>query len=99
MEFLDPTIADSYSENEVSRCIHIGLLCIQENPEARPTMATIVLMLNSYKVTLPVPQQPVFYSRTETDMAVNELKTKESTSGSAPLKSVNETSITELYPR
>ncbi|PON88141.1 Cysteine rich receptor like kinase [Trema orientale] len=99
-EFLDPTIVDSYSENEVSRCIHMGLLCVQENPEMRPTMATIVLMLNSYSVTLPVPQQPVFSGITETDIPIGDLKSKKSTSGSTPLMiSVNEASITELYPR
>ena len=60
LELLDPSMRNSYSRNEVVRCIHIGLLCIQENPANRPTMATIGLMLNSYSVTLPLPQQPSF---------------------------------------
>ena len=55
LELLDPSMRNSYSRNEVVRCIHIGLLCIQENPANRPTMATIGLMLNSYSVTLPLP--------------------------------------------
>ncbi|KAK7842509.1 putative cysteine-rich receptor-like protein kinase 35 [Quercus suber] len=38
LELLDPTIRDSYSEIEVNRCIHIALLCVQENPAERPTM-------------------------------------------------------------
>ncbi|WCJ20319.1 cysteine-rich RLK (RECEPTOR-like protein kinase) 10 [Euphorbia peplus] len=60
VEVLDPILAHSYSRNEVLRCIQIGLLCVQEDPADRPTMATVVLMLNSYSLTLPIPQQPTF---------------------------------------
>ncbi|KAF3966151.1 hypothetical protein CMV_009720, partial [Castanea mollissima] len=38
--------------------VHIGLHCVQDNPADRPTMATIVLTLNSDFVTLPLPQRP-----------------------------------------
>ncbi|KAL5723775.1 hypothetical protein ACHQM5_007129 [Ranunculus cassubicifolius] len=37
------------------RCIHMGLLCVQEDPVKRPTMAAISQMLNSYSITLPLP--------------------------------------------
>ena len=95
-------MAESYSGQEVSRCIHMGLLCAQEDPEDRPTMATVVLMLNSYSVTLPLPREPAFFRRTRTDMGTEEfLKYEQSTtSGSAQkFSSINEASITELYPR
>uniref|UniRef100_A0A7N2MRM2 Cysteine-rich receptor-like protein kinase 29 n=2 Tax=Quercus lobata TaxID=97700 RepID=A0A7N2MRM2_QUELO len=49
------------STNEIMRCIHIGLLCVQENVADRPTMSSIVLMLNSYSLTLPIPLQPAFF--------------------------------------
>jgi hypothetical protein len=45
----------SDSATEIMRCIHIGLLCVQENVADRPTMASEVLMLNSYSITLPIP--------------------------------------------
>ncbi|WJX14811.1 hypothetical protein P8452_05022 [Trifolium repens] len=61
LELVDQTVIESYTPNEAIRCIHIGLLCVQEDPEDRPTMATIVLMLDSYTVTLPVPKQPAFF--------------------------------------
>ncbi|KAK2404982.1 cysteine-rich receptor protein kinase [Trifolium repens] len=61
LELVDQTVTESYTPNEAIRCIHIGLLCVQEDPEDRPTMATIVLMLDSYTVTLPVPKQPAFF--------------------------------------
>ena len=70
---VDPALRDSYSENEVLRCIHLGLLCVQEDPEDRPTMASIVTMLNSYSVTLPAPRQ-------KTDMATKGLEFDQSAS-------------------
>ncbi|KAE8686675.1 Cysteine-rich receptor-like protein kinase 25 [Hibiscus syriacus] len=96
LEILDPVLKDNYSRNEVMRCIQIGLLCVQEDPVERPTMATIDMMLNSYSVTLPSPNQPGFFfnSRTEGKM----LESDQSTSRSIPW-SINEVSITELDPR
>lgn len=99
LQLLDPTLKDSYSENEVVKCIHIGLLCVQEDPEDRPTMKTIVLMFNSYSVTLPVPEKPAFYNRTESDIPAMEMKYDQSTNTARYPLSINEASITELYPR
>ncbi|KAJ8761574.1 hypothetical protein K2173_004350 [Erythroxylum novogranatense] len=55
---IDPTFKNG-SRTEMIRCIHIGLLCVQENVADRPTMTSVVLMLNSHSITLPVPSQPV----------------------------------------
>ncbi|XP_050212572.1 cysteine-rich receptor-like protein kinase 10 [Mercurialis annua] len=108
MEVLDPTLKDKYSRNEVLRCIQIGLLCVQEDPADRPTMATVVLMLNSFSVTLPVPQHPAFFlhSRTDPTMPMKGLELDKSNSESTT-KSIttsvqlfaDEESITQVYPR
>nr|XP_027189284.1 cysteine-rich receptor-like protein kinase 10 isoform X2 [Cicer arietinum] len=66
LELLDPTLQGSCSRNEVIRCIHMGLLCVQENPNDRPFMETIALMLNSYSVTLSLPRQPPSFLRGRT---------------------------------
>ncbi|XP_050258371.1 cysteine-rich receptor-like protein kinase 26 isoform X2 [Quercus robur] len=60
------------SKNEIMRGIHIGLLCVQENVADRPTMASVVLMLNSYSLTLPIPLQPAFFmhSNIESDTSL-----------------------------
>ena len=50
LELLDPILGDSFSRDEVMRCIHMGLLCVQEDPAERPTVETIVLTLNSGKL-------------------------------------------------
>ncbi|KAG4178032.1 hypothetical protein ERO13_A10G016200v2 [Gossypium hirsutum] len=99
-ELLNPVLRDNYSRNEVIRCTQLGLLCVQEDPADRPTMATIVLLLNSYSVTLPVPKQPAFVlqSRTDGRMPDKGLESDQSTSRSMPW-SINEVSITELHPR
>lgn len=103
MELLDPNLEDSYSRNEVTRCLHIGLLSVQDDPTARPTMASIILMLNSYSVTLTSPQQPAsyLYSRTEQSMPFKDLaSSNQSTSNtSKSMPSVDEALITEVYPR
>ncbi|PRQ48783.1 putative non-specific serine/threonine protein kinase [Rosa chinensis] len=44
----------------IMRCIHIGLLCVQESLADRPTMASVILMFNSYSLNLPVPSKPAF---------------------------------------
>ena len=49
--------------DQILRCIHIGLLCVQEIAKERPTMATVVSMLNSEIVKLPRPSQPAFLLR------------------------------------
>ncbi|KAM3749456.1 hypothetical protein ACB098_05G186100 [Castanea mollissima] len=93
------------STTEIMKCIHIGLLCVQENVDRRPTMASIVLMLNSESMSLSVPSQPAFLmdSSTRSNMLLVEHDSREM--GSTQSKSnsvqasVNEVSISELDPR
>ncbi|XP_075097695.1 cysteine-rich receptor-like protein kinase 10 isoform X3 [Nicotiana tabacum] len=100
LNIMDPTFGESYSRNEVIQCIHIGLLCVQDDVNQRPTMESVVLMLNSYSVTKPAPQQPAFFFRSRTEMLPKGLESDQySTSNSIPLLSENEVSITELHPR
>ncbi|KAG5246808.1 cysteine-rich receptor protein [Salix suchowensis] len=102
LEVLDPTLTDTYSRNEVIRCIHIGLLCVQEDPAIRPAMATTVLTLDSYSVTIPSPQEPAFFFQSTITDEVN-TSSKEFLSDQSKTKSddysVDKASITEVYPR
>ncbi|XP_058725196.1 cysteine-rich receptor-like protein kinase 44 isoform X2 [Vicia villosa] len=93
---IDPTIIND-SVNEVLRCIHIGLLCVQENASSRPTMASVVLMLNSHSLSLPRPSEPAFYVGSgAVDFQDIMMQSSEHNSGQ---ESINQVSITELYPR
>ncbi|KAL2324331.1 hypothetical protein Fmac_023389 [Flemingia macrophylla] len=101
---VDPAISDG-SRNEMMRCIHIALLCVQENVADRPTMASVALMLNSYSVTLPVPSQPAFSidSRSLSEIPSEEYAPEAGTSDESNIQSVqasvNEASITDPFPR
>ncbi|XP_050252383.1 G-type lectin S-receptor-like serine/threonine-protein kinase RKS1 isoform X2 [Quercus robur] len=59
MKIVDPLLDETYLANEVSRCIQIGLLCVQEHAKDRPTMSTVVFMLGN-DTPLPSPKQPAF---------------------------------------
>jgi len=100
LELLDPSLRDSYSSNEVMRCIQIGLLCVQENPADRPTMASILLVLNSYSVTLLSPNEPAFilHRRPEPKTPMKEQEPNQSSSNSMQW-SINGEPITELFPQ
>ncbi|CAH2077795.1 unnamed protein product [Thlaspi arvense] len=74
--------------SEVLRCIHVALLCVQQKPEDRPNMASVVLMFGS-DGSLPDPKQPGYF----TSRSVPDL------SSSLSLRSVNEVSITMLQGR
>jgi hypothetical protein len=70
IELMDALMETRADTSELLRCIHVGLLCVQKRPEDRPTMPSVVLMLDSENPTLPQPKQPGFYSErylTETD--------------------------------
>ncbi|KAJ0966087.1 hypothetical protein J5N97_027225 [Dioscorea zingiberensis] len=90
LELKDPTLDGDQliRAEEVLRCIHIGLLCVHEDPKQRPSMATVVLMLNSYSTSLPAPSPSTYYFPRIVERFSQE-------TGS----SVNRVSITEMEPR
>ncbi|XP_072082415.1 G-type lectin S-receptor-like serine/threonine-protein kinase At4g27290 isoform X1 [Arachis hypogaea] len=88
MELVDKSLGDSVVEAQVLRCIHIGLLCVQERPEHRPNMSSVIHMLNDDK-PLARPKQPAFYPHQESNSST---KTSEMCSN-------NDISITLLEAR
>ncbi|KAI3981969.1 hypothetical protein MKX01_018875 [Papaver californicum] len=65
-EIVDEALGDSYTPSEAIKCIHIGLLCVQNRAVDRPTMATVDLMLGG-ETDRPVPKEPPFASSTSSD--------------------------------
>lgn len=101
MEFVDPTIRESCSSSEVLRCMHLGLLCVQEALDERPTMARAMLMLDTHSTIFPpVPKEPAFFSRSVTESSSSEkgISSDQSTSKSVPW-SVNDISVSEVEAR
>ncbi|KAL0399323.1 UNVERIFIED_CONTAM: G-type lectin S-receptor-like serine/threonine-protein kinase [Sesamum radiatum] len=60
LELVDPNLVDSFY-SEAARLIHVALLCVQQSPEDRPSMSSVVLMLGS-EGALPPPKQPGFFA-------------------------------------
>ncbi|XP_031499247.1 cysteine-rich receptor-like protein kinase 7 [Nymphaea colorata] len=105
-ELLDESLTHSSDGSEVTRCIHIGLLCIQEDATRRPTMSSIVLMLSSSSLTLRAPSAPAFilgrsrvYSDTsKTASSAARTESDMSRSGLVP-KSENDMTISKVEAR
>lgn len=94
MDFLDASllVPNKELEFEVLRCIHVGLLCVQQRPEDRPTMSNVLLMLDSEHPVLAQPKQPGFY----TERTI--IETDSSSTGKKPQTS-NEITMTLLQGR
>ncbi|KAJ0966091.1 hypothetical protein J5N97_027229 [Dioscorea zingiberensis] len=109
IQLKDPSLGDRIRAEEFLRCVHIGLLCIQEDPIERPTMASVVLMLRSYSISLPKPSTPAFFMRSsiasESDMLSRDMHPNLLKNGQTeePLNpgsiSSNDLSITEMEAR
>lgn len=99
MEFIDKELLkscnNSRSDEEVSKCINIGLLCVQEDPFDRPTMADVLIMLVTETTTLPCPNQPAFVSRKRADSSVS----GSSSSKQDIINSINELTVSAVEGR
>ncbi|GMI93339.1 hypothetical protein like AT4G03230 [Hibiscus trionum] len=93
MELIDRILALSCVASEVLKCIHIGLLCVQEDPADRPTMSSVIFMLASDgTISLPRPTEPAF----SVGRVVSEPSEPMSNDG---VCSVNEVTISNFSPR
>nr|XP_023913706.1 G-type lectin S-receptor-like serine/threonine-protein kinase At4g03230 [Quercus suber] len=63
LDLMDQTLHESCNADLFTKCVNVGLLCIQEDPSDRPTMSNVVTMLDSETVTVPTPKQPAFVLR------------------------------------
>ncbi|MED6161705.1 hypothetical protein PIB30_063235 [Stylosanthes scabra] len=92
LELVDALIKDSVDLPEVLRSIHVGLLCVQRNPEDRPSMSYVLMMLSS-EWALPQPKKPGFFIERD---VVGE---NSSSSKNELLLSVNGLTVTQVCPR
>ncbi|GMY37017.1 receptor-like serine/threonine-protein kinase SD1-8 [Fagus crenata] len=93
LELIDSSMRNSYSPSEVLRCIHVGLLCVQERAEDRPNMSSVVLMLSSETATMLQPKQPGFC------LGKNPAETSSSSSKQEESCTVNQVTVTMLDAR
>nr|XP_043619839.1 receptor-like serine/threonine-protein kinase SD1-8 [Erigeron canadensis] len=74
LELLDASIRAEFSQ--VLRCIQIGLLCVQEHAEDRPSMSKVMLMLSgNTEASMPQPKYPGSLSSSKQDesLTMNEV--------------------------
>ncbi|KAK9031361.1 hypothetical protein V6N11_032744 [Hibiscus sabdariffa] len=92
MQLIDQLLVPSCVVSEVLKCIHIGLLCVQEDPADRPTMSSVIFMLASDdSITLASPTKPAF--------SVGRVVSEPSEPNSNGVRSVNEVTISSFLPR
>ncbi|KAK4605163.1 hypothetical protein RGQ29_013290 [Quercus rubra] len=91
LELTDECLGQSSTLSEVLRCIHISLLCVQQRPEDRPSMSSVIVMLGS-ESALPQPKQPGFFLEKDSN-EVHCFSSKQESS------STNEITITLLEAR
>ncbi|XP_073268327.1 G-type lectin S-receptor-like serine/threonine-protein kinase At1g11300 [Populus alba] len=89
---VDPAIPDPCFQVEIFRCMHIGLLCVQELAKDRPAVSTIISMLNSEIVDLPPPKKPAFVER-QTSLGT------EAITQSQKINSINNVTTSDLEGR
>ncbi|KAI4312040.1 hypothetical protein MLD38_036896 [Melastoma candidum] len=91
-DIVDPAVSSGYSAN-ILRCIHIGLLCVQEKAENRPEMISVIRWLDHHSIPLPVPTQPAFFMGTSSRTRTIEASCSRNYTGTS---SINGASISEL---
>ena len=74
------------------RCIKIGLLCVQKYASDKPSMTSVVLMLNGNLDPIPTPTQIASFMQSNAVSSTSEQHHTNSVTN-------NEASITEVCPR
>ncbi|KAI9105186.1 hypothetical protein K1719_022715 [Acacia pycnantha] len=86
LEIVDSTLGKSYCLDIASRCIQIGLLCVQESALYRPSMLEVVFMLGN-EVSIPSPHKPAFLFNSNIEHS------ESSASGDPSINNVSNTTI------
>uniref|UniRef100_A0A0E0AN14 Uncharacterized protein n=1 Tax=Oryza glumipatula TaxID=40148 RepID=A0A0E0AN14_9ORYZ len=105
-EMVDPYLrSDSSSLDEILRCIHVGLVCVQEDPMDRPTLSMINIMLDGNTVSAKAPSRPAFFTEMlgniniGSSMYSQPYPVTDSTAKHSTAMSLNDVTVTEPEPR
>ncbi|KAL3744230.1 hypothetical protein ACJRO7_013479 [Eucalyptus globulus] len=94
MEFIDPSLDDYSSSCKLLRCMQVALLCVQEKAGDRPSMLEVSSMLKNESSAVNSPKKPAFSINKDEDKDEDDkCLLKEA------IHSVNDASISELFPR
>ncbi|CAD6266869.1 unnamed protein product [Miscanthus lutarioriparius] len=101
VEIMDSSLSSLAPRDQMLKCIHIGLLCVQDDTAERPMMSTVNVMLSSSTGTLQAPSRPAFCipkSGFNSEMYSEGYPGALYSASRSPM-SLNDVSITELDPR
>lgn len=88
-ELIDTCLNGESELAEIEKSIKVGLLSVQQNPEDRPNMSSVVWMLGN-EVEIPEAKQPGFFTERRVDSNSSTTNTTSTT---------NDVTITMLQPR
>jgi hypothetical protein len=106
-ELLDPFLLGCQTpQDQITKLVNIGLLCVQDSPADRPMVSSVNVMLSSSDtVSLQVPSKPTFcipemedHSYLYSDAYKRAMKLQSTDNSKAPM-SPNEVTLTDLEPR
>ncbi|XP_059446876.1 cysteine-rich receptor-like protein kinase 3 [Corylus avellana] len=69
-EAVDPVLEGKFQEEEASRLLQIGLLCVQASAELRPSMSLVVKMITDNH-EIAQPTQPPFLNSSSAEVSQN----------------------------
>ncbi|XP_020673219.2 cysteine-rich receptor-like protein kinase 19, partial [Dendrobium catenatum] len=61
-ELVDPALDNQFWYDEVTRCVYVALLCVQESPDDRPVMSDVVSMLSNGSLNFSSIKPPAFFA-------------------------------------
>ncbi|KAL9445572.1 hypothetical protein AB3S75_018548 [Citrus x aurantiifolia] len=91
-EFIDPSLDDSSSPCKLLNCLQVALLCVQENPEDRPSMLEVSSMLKDDSMAIAAPKRPAFSAKGDENAETSSTSRQE-------IYSFNDPELSQLEPR
>ncbi|GKV11774.1 hypothetical protein SLEP1_g22995 [Rubroshorea leprosula] len=91
LKFKDELL-ESCPQNELLKCLQVGLLCVQDQAADRPTMSDVISMLTNDAISIPQPEEPAYCTRKDETRSTFP-------SDNSEIHSVNRVSITIVEAR
>nr|DAD31825.1 TPA_asm: hypothetical protein HUJ06_010676 [Nelumbo nucifera] len=77
IDLVDVTIG-SFPQDEVLRCIRVGLLCCQQRTRERPIMSSALVMLSNQSVSVPTPVRLGYQGSRVNSLEISESSSRDS---------------------
>lgn len=71
MELVDACLNGKFEYGEVAKSVKVGLLCVQQSPEDRPDMSSVVWMLGK-EGEIPEAKHPGFFTERQVEVVVDQ---------------------------